>query len=176
MLKWVKILPTGNEVMTGIIQDSNSVSLLELIIKEYPRCRVDRLEPVNDDREEISRKLSLMIKDEPQLVFTIGGTGGGRKFVPSLARDETSGSVEKTLERYDSVELRGINGHIFARIVAGYKNDTLVVTLPGPAKEAVAAAEKVISLYRKTEMPDYEEAVKLAAKAVEETYPKQNGR
>ena len=99
---------------------------------------------VSDDKEQIKTALLKLIDEKINLVLTTGGTGFTK----------TDVTPEATLQVIDK-ETRGIpemmrtlsyqitNKSILSRAVAGIKNDTLIINLPGSKK---AAEENFLSV------------------------------
>ncbi|MGI6097558.1 MAG: molybdopterin-binding protein [Dethiobacteria bacterium] len=170
MLKRVKILPTGSEIADGTVVDTNSPGIIELVIKEFPCCEVLRLPPVVDERESLKAALKAALSDQPDLLFTIGGTGGGRKYVPGLAPDFTAATLAELFAgKMEEIDIYGYNGHLWTKIVAASRGATLIVGLPGPYTEALAGAEA--ALKAAAAGGDYKEIALRVAEAVKKQYP-----
>ncbi|MDF2616823.1 MAG: molybdopterin binding domain protein, partial [Sedimentibacter sp.] len=45
LLNNVVIIPTGNEILNGIVIDTNSPAIMQIILENYPTCEVTRLKP-----------------------------------------------------------------------------------------------------------------------------------
>jgi hypothetical protein len=140
-LNKVVIIPTGDEVASGIIFDSNSLMLTEKIVKKFPPCEIYRLSPAKDRKKEIIEALNRAVGFNPDLIILTGGTGGGRKFSLNLAPDLTHVVLSKLLSPKAEREIYGGNGHLWCKIVCGYYNSILVVSLPGPETEACRTFE-----------------------------------
>jgi molybdopterin biosynthesis enzyme len=138
----IVIIPTGNEVQDGIVVDTNSPAMMEIVLGQYPRSTVLRVAPIGDNVGEIQHEI-LSYKDS-DLVLVIGGSGGGRKFDPSLAVDATHEALENLLADVCIKEIYGCNGHLWSRLVIGKCGNALVANVPGPYREAVAATKALI--------------------------------
>lgn len=146
MLKTVVILPTGNEIADGTVYDSSSLAIMEILLQSFPASKIVRLAPAADEEKAITLALLAALQEAPELLFTIGGTGGGRKYVEELAPDYTAASLATLLDNAEEVNIFGSNGHLWARIVAGAYGNTRIVGLPGPHAEALAAAKAAVAV------------------------------
>lgn len=136
------VIPTGDEVKSGLVLDTNSPAIIGIILEKYPLAVVVRAEPVNDEISEINRAISLYL--DCDLIILIGGSGGGRLYDPSLAPDVTYTVMEKMLEDSAIKDIYGYNGHLWSRLVIGRLKNTVVANVPGPFVEAVAAARAIV--------------------------------
>lgn len=139
----VIIIPTGDEIKNGLVLDTNSPRIMELVLGCWPACRIVRAVPAEDVKEEIQKEIRGWGSGQG-LIFLTGGSGGGRAFNSDLAVDCTHTAVEELLESSEAVEIIGSNGHLLAKIVVGKYEDKLLVTLPGPTVEAVGGAKAVL--------------------------------
>lgn len=136
------IIPTGNEILAGVVLDTNSPAILEIILEKYPAAHVVRAKPVPDEAEEISRALERY--REFDFIVLIGGSGGGKDYDPSLAADFTHTALKKLLTDVQVKEIYGYNGHLWSCLVLGRLGQTIVANVPGPFAEAVAAAGAIV--------------------------------
>ncbi|MDX9872321.1 MAG: molybdopterin-binding protein [Clostridia bacterium] len=142
MIQKAVVIPTGNEIMTGVVLDTNSPAILEIILEKYPQALVIRAQPAADETEEIIRVLKLY--GDSDLIVLIGGSGGGKAYDPSLADDVTHFALEKVLADRQVQEIYGYNGHLWSRLIIGKLGQTIVANVPGPFVEAVAAAGVIV--------------------------------
>lgn len=164
------IIPTGDEILNGIVTDTNSPAIMGLILEAFPQCEVTRVTPVNDMEEKIINKLSECIDRGSQLIFLIGGSGGGHRYIPTLGKDYTHSALVKFLPDAEAREIYGVNGHLWSKLIAARKNGALIITVPGPYVEAVAAAKTAIELLKSGEENICVIASKIA-EAVLQKYP-----
>lgn len=167
----IVIIPTGDEIKNGIVLDTNSPRIMELVLGFYPACRIIRSVPPVDRKEEIQKEIRGWGKGKG-IVFLTGGSGGGKVFNSGLAVDCTHIAVTEMLQNNESVEIIGSNGHLLAKIVVGIWGDKLVVTLPGPTIEAVSGAKAVLEDF--SEDIDCKTIAKKVAQAVFAQYPVKN--
>lgn len=141
-MKKAVIIPTGDEVRAGLVLDTNSPAIMGIILEKYPLMTVLRAEPAADEMGEI-RKAILSHRDS-DLIIVIGGSGGGKKYDASLARDVTHTVLENILADHQIKEIYGYNGHLWSRLIIGRLGNAIVANVPGPLVEAVAAAKAIV--------------------------------
>jgi molybdopterin biosynthesis enzyme len=167
MIKSAVIIPTGNEIRSGIVQDTDSAEVMRQLVKLNPEIEVTRISPVNDE-EEIIRRTILKMAEKTELIILIGGSGGGHRFSPTLGKDFTHTALEDILPHSTSSQLFGKNGHLWCKLVCGKLENTLVINLPGPFTEAQAAME---AFCRSVQSEDLLSINKAMAQAVMAQYP-----
>ena len=146
MLETAAILPTGEEILSGVVLDTDSPEILQQLLRLEPACRVTRFRPLHDSQEEIASQL-IRAAREADLVVLVGGSGGGHRFSPTLGRDFTHSALAELLPGGVSREIYGKNGHLWCKLVCGFLEGALVVNLPGPFVEARAAMEAFCGTY-----------------------------
>ncbi|ABB15061.1 molybdopterin-binding protein [Carboxydothermus hydrogenoformans] len=144
----VVIIPTGGEIKQGIVLDTNSPKLMELILKKWPDCKVIRTPPPEDDISAIQKEVKKWGKCKG-IIFITGGAGGGKKFNSGLTVDCTHVAVLELIQNAESVEIHGSNGHLLAKIVVGKYEEKVIITLPGPTVEAVSGAKAALKVLDK---------------------------
>lgn len=148
-MKKVYIIPTGDEILNGIVRDLDSSAIMEMTVKVYPETKITRLCPIVDIEDNIASKIVEIAQLEPSLIVLIGGSGGGHRFSSTLGKDFTHSALEKILDEHASREIYGKNGHMWSKLVCGRIKDTLIVNVPGPYVEATAAFKAFINAYVK---------------------------
>ncbi|MCI1944776.1 molybdopterin-binding protein [Clostridium luticellarii] len=171
MINSVVIIPTGNEVLSGVVTDTNSPAIMQLILEKYPGCEIKRVRPVSDNEDKIVEQLKKCIDENVDLVIFIGGSGGGHRYVSTLARDFTHSAIERCISEYKYKEIYGKNGHMWSKLVAARQGGTLVVNVPGPYVEAVEAARACIGCLTENE-EELDVIVDRISSAVLSKYPK----
>lgn len=174
LLEKVSIIPTGNEIYNGVVIDTNSPAIMELVLEDFPKCEIIRSKPVIDKENKIIERIDNFVNEDRDLVIIIGGSGGGHRFDPSLAEDYTHGAMIKYLTKYTAMEIYGKNGHLWSKIVFGQKNNTMITNVPGPYVEALAATEILMS-HLINNITDYNKICQGMAKAVLNNYPSRDG-
>jgi len=140
-MKTAYILPTGDEIKSGIVLDLDAPEIMCLIVRAFPQAEVTRLCPLLDIEDTIFQKISEVAEKQPDLIVLIGGSGGGHRFSKSLGKDFTHSALEKYLDECASHEIYGKNGHMWSKLVCGRKGNTTIINVPGPFDEAKAAFE-----------------------------------
>ncbi|MFW6286351.1 MAG: molybdopterin-binding protein [Candidatus Sumerlaeota bacterium] len=165
------IVCTGDEVVDGIIVDTDTPAIRKILLEHYPQCSIEAIPPVRDRREAIERAMRRMVSDGMDLGILVGGSGGGRRYDPALAVDCTHEAMRALLDQEATRDLMGYNGHLWARCVAGRKGQTLFFNVPGPQVEAEAAARAGICYLHQKEAVDFEALAETIASAVRTQYP-----
>ena len=166
----IVLIPTGDEIADGVVIDTDSPAILAVILEVFPQCEVRRVPPPRDVEAAIMAAVDEAAATEPDLVLVIGGSGGGHRFVPSLAWDFTHSALAKCLPNAAVREIYGANGHLWSRLIAGRRQQGWIVNVPGPQAEAVAAARAALA-YLCTGGNDAEVLVQRVADAVIAQYP-----
>ena len=77
MLNTVYILPTGDEIRDGIVQDIDAPEIMGQFVRAYPKAEVTRLCPLADEEDIILNKIrEITVQRAPDLIVLIGGSGG----------------------------------------------------------------------------------------------------
>lgn len=170
MINKVVIIPTGDEVLKGLVIDTNSPMIMETILMAYPKCIIKRTTPIQDVEDKISDSIKKYAKDNNDLIIIIGGSGGGHRYVKTLAKDFTHSAMISILDQYTSREIYGKNGHLWSKIVCGKIDNSLVVNLPGPYREAKSGIEKLVESL-KNDVKDLNAICGNIAESVKNEYP-----
>jgi len=141
------IIPTGDELKTGVVLDTDSPMIMGALLSMNGNCTVIRNEPVSDSETSITNCIRKYVDENVDLIVLIGGSGGGHRYSETLGKDFTHTSLESILEEKYSTELYGKNGHLWSKLICGKINDTLVINVPGPYEEAKAAIEAFKKTY-----------------------------
>lgn len=165
------VVPTGDEIVSGVIVDTNGPAISAVVRSCFPDCHVTVLPAVPDSRNAIRGTAISCAECGADLVILTGGSGGGQRFDPSLAVDCTHDTLFDLLNGPFVRELYGSNGHLWARLVAGTLRATTFLNVPGPYAEAVAAAEAVVRSIGDCGRIDAQRIVDVAASAVLAQYP-----
>jgi len=166
-MKTAVILPTGDEIRSGIVLDTDSPEVMAQLIRMEPELAVSRWSPVEDEEEIICRAVKAAA-ETADLVVLIGGSGGGHRYSETLSRDFTHTALDALLQPCVSRRLFGKNGHLWCRLVCGRLGDTLVINLPGPFVEAQAAMAAFCKMADTNDL----DAINLAmTEAVKAQYP-----
>jgi molybdopterin biosynthesis enzyme len=143
----ISIIPTGNEILLGIVVDTSSAYILQELIKKYPDCEITRKTPVRDETENIIKDIERCVTAKADLVILTGGSGGGHRYSSTLSEDYTHSALSKYLDEFEKSEIYGSNGHLWCKLVCGKKKKSFVMNLPGPYVEACAAFDAFLEIY-----------------------------
>jgi molybdopterin biosynthesis enzyme len=138
------IIPTGDEILNGTVVDTNSPAIMTLILERFPGCEVKRLTPAVDNENTIIKKIQRSFEEKADLIFIIGGSGGGHRFIPNAARDFTHTAILKIFPNSCYKEIYGKNGHMWSKLIVAKEDNSLIINVPGPYVEAVAAAKSAL--------------------------------
>lgn len=167
-MKKVAIIPTGDEIRSGLVVDTNSPVIMAIILEKYPRANIERVVPVKDKTRDLYDQI--YNRRTFDLIVVIGGSGGGKKYDPNLAEDITHIVLDDILEKKHIKEIYGFNGHLWSRLVIGMLGNLLVFNVPGPMVEAEIVTKVAIeSLSKNLELADI---ANIMAKSLIEKYPK----
>lgn len=163
------IIPTGDEIRDGIVQDLDSPEIMRQMLRYNPSAQVTRIAPVRDEEDRIFDTIRTVVGYRPDLVVLIGGSGGGHRHSSTLGKDYTHTAIANYLDTYSEHCIYGKNGHMWTRLLCGKKNGTVIINVPGPYEEAKAAFQAFLSSIE--EDADLERASRRMAQAVFEKYP-----
>lgn len=170
MLSTAYIIPTGDEILNGVVQDLDAPEIIGQIVRAYPEAEVTRLCPLIDKEDTIFNKIhEIAAQKKPDLIVLIGGSGGGHRFSSTLGKDFTHSALERYLDQRCSREIYGKNGHLWCKLICGKKGPTVIVNVPGPFQEAKAAMEACLKVLG--EEGSIEDICKAMAEAVYAQYP-----
>jgi len=173
-MKKIIIIPTGDEICEGILIDTNSPKIIARLIEKYPTASIKRNKPVRDKKKLITKAINQSVQKNYQLILTVGGTGGGGKSTKSLANDYSHESILKLASDYETISIYGYNGHLWSKIVVALIKNSLIITLPGPQIEALAALDAALNSIN--EPLDKRKICDNIANAVINKYPHREGK
>ena len=145
-MKQALIQPTGAEICSGVVQDTDSPMVRDVL--EELGFSAAIAPPLPDAAGRLEAAIA-QAGGRFQLMVLIGGSGGGRRYDPALAVDVTHRAMERALSGTSAVSLYGKNGHLWSRLVCGFREDMLVINLHGPYPEAQAAIAAFAAAYRR---------------------------
>jgi molybdenum cofactor synthesis domain-containing protein len=136
------VFPTGPEVETGQIEDTNTPFIAERLKAEGYTVACG--ETLRDDATLIAGKLRrAAVEDGYGLIITTGGVGAEDKdhtveAVLQLSPDASTPYISKFEKGTGRHWKEGV------RIAVGYVSNTLIVALPGPNDEVMASLEVLV--------------------------------
>ena len=144
----VAILTVSDGVSTGKREDGSGKVIREIIEKES--WEVVKYQVIPDEREEITKVLKdFSDNGKIDLVLTTGGTGlSTRDWTPEATREVIEREVPGLAEAMRVKTSDKTPMAILSRGIAGVRNKTLIINLPGSpkgVKECLDAVLEVIS-------------------------------
>ncbi len=167
------IVPTGDEVADGIIRDTDSPAIAEIMRAIQPESRVTIHEPLRDNVKVIKGFIQSLDNKPSPVAILIGGSGGGKHYDADLALDCTHQAMRECLSPVVHRDLVGYNGHLWCRIVVGMHSGTLFFNVPGPQVEAEAAARAGLNYLTQAQSINCTKMADCVAKAVWAQYPRE---
>lgn len=168
------VIPTGRELLTGRVQDTNSHWLCGRLFEIG--VRVFRVAVVDDDHDEIAREFHRAAEDGADIIITTGGLGPtGDDMTMACVADAVSKKLVRSEEALQMIEgryrhlvqigrLTDADMNVFRAKMADLPegsimmvnsvgsapgadfmwNDTRVFCLPGPPREMIPMAEAYV--------------------------------
>lgn len=140
------VLTVSDRCSKGLMTDTAGPAVVELLRAQYPQAEVQTA-LVPDDEDLIAIKLEQWCSQGMALVLTVGGTGLG-------PRDRTPEATRRVIDREapglaEAMRSMGAARNPFAwlsRGVAGMKESTLIVNLPGSRRGAEESLASILDL------------------------------
>ena len=151
MFKRAVIIPTGDELASGIVLDTDSPAIMGQLLAINGGAFVARCAPVIDREASITETIEGFAAEGYDLIVLIGGSGGGHRHSSTLGKDFTHSSLDGILEDKSQCELYGKNGHMWSKLVIGRLGGAIVFNVPGPYDEALAVIRAFKESYMKDE-------------------------
>ena len=140
-LRRVKVFPTGGEVISGVIKDTNS----PLIKQEFEKrgYQVSIGGPLPDDEIVIANSVENEIYQGYGIVITTGGVGAEEKdkTIEATKRLDPTAAVRWTVK----YEKKGRHVKEGVRVGVGKVGKALIINLPGPTDEVKNCLEVVLN-------------------------------
>ena len=142
----IAVLPVSDRCSQGQLADTAGPAVVALIGQQWPETEIwTGLLP--DDEDAIAAKLGELSMQGAALVLTVGGTGLG-------PRDCTPEATRRVIDREapglaEAMRMRGAERNSYAwlsRAVAGMKERTLIVNLPGSKRGAEESLTSILAL------------------------------
>ena len=142
----VAVLAISNKILSGQEPDENRKSL-EGILTNH-RLNLLSYEVVADDRQTISHRLATLCQaTAPHIIFTLGGTGvRPTDWAPEATRDVIEKEIPGIGEAMRAASLKKVGTAMLSRGTAGIKGTTLIINLPGSAREAQENLDVVLPM------------------------------
>ncbi|WP_298290795.1 molybdopterin-binding protein [Novosphingobium sp.] len=132
----VVVLSTGGEVARGEIEDTNFAAAQSVL--GALGFRVDHAGVVEDDEVLIAARLDHLLGEGYGLLITTGGVGAEDKDKTIEAMQRVAPDLSTAvLAQYQVGHGRHVKPHV--RVACGRVGETVLVALPGPTREVLAA-------------------------------------
>ena len=132
----VVVLSTGGEVARGEIEDTNYEAVKSVLGKQ--NYFVEHAGVVDDDEALIAARLGHLLGEGYGLIITTGGVGAEDKDKTIEAMQRVAPDLSTAvLAQYTVGHGRHVKPHV--RVACGRAGETLLVALPGPTREVLAA-------------------------------------
>lgn len=130
-LNRVKVFPTGNEVIEGVIEDTNSPYIKDKFEDNGYTVSIGRALP--DDKNTITNNIENAIFEGFGIIITTGGVGAESKDKTVEATERLDPeAVTPYIVKYDKTGRHAKEG---VRIGVGKTGQALIINLPGPNDE-----------------------------------------
>ena len=142
------VLTVSDRCARGLAEDTAGPAVMELLRQNWPDAEfVQALLP--DDEDALVHQLEQWVQQGVALILTVGGTGLG-------PRDRTPEATRRVMEREaqglaEAMRANGAKHNPYAwlsRAVAGLKNHSLIVNLPGSRRGAEESLQTILPLLR----------------------------
>jgi molybdopterin adenylyltransferase len=142
------VVTISDRCSQGLMEDTAGPAAVALLKQHMPDANVATA-LLADDEDAIAEKLKEFCTEGASLVLTVGGTGLG-------LRDRTPEATRRVIDREapglaEAVRARGAESNPYAylsRGIAGMREETLIVNLPGSRRGAMESVAAIIDLLR----------------------------
>jgi molybdopterin adenylyltransferase len=142
------VLTISDRCSQGLMADTAGPAVVALLTREWPQAEI-RTAILNDDEDAIVAALEGLVRENAELVLTVGGSGLG-------PRDHTPEATRQIIDREapglaEAMRASGAERNPYAwlsRGVAGMSGKTLIVNLPGSLRGAEESLTVILPLLR----------------------------
>jgi molybdenum cofactor synthesis domain-containing protein len=142
------VVTISDRCSAGLQVDTAGPAAAALLVREWPQAEIQTA-LLKDDEDAIAAALEDFTRLHVALVLTVGGTGLG-------PRDRTPEATRRAIDREapglaEAMRVEGAKRNAYAwlsRGVAGLRDKTLIVNLPGSLRGAVESLESILPLLR----------------------------
>ncbi len=142
------VLTISDRCSDGTQEDTAGPAVVALLRREWPQANMETA-LLKDDEDAIAAKLEELSRRGAALVLTVGGTG-------LSPRDRTPEATRRVIAREapglaEAMRVKGAERNPYAwlsRGVAGMRESTLIVNLPGSERGATESLEAITALLR----------------------------
>jgi molybdenum cofactor synthesis domain-containing protein len=142
------VLTISDRCSQGMLADTAGPAVVAILRQHWPDTEI-RTSLLPDDEDAIATALSELVRQGAALVLTVGGTGlGPRDRTPEATRriiDREAPGLAEAMRFLGSVQ----NPYAWlSRAVAGLKQSTLILNLPGSRRGAEESLTAVLALVK----------------------------
>jgi len=142
------VLTISDRCSNGVQTDTAGPAVVAVLRREWPAAAIETA-LLRDDEDAIAATLEEFARQGAALVLTVGGTGLG-------PRDRTPEATRRMIDREapglaEAMRAKGAERNSYAwlsRGVAGLRQKTLIVNLPGSRRGAEESLEAILVLLR----------------------------
>lgn len=142
------VITISDRCSRGEMTDTAGPAVAALLLSQWPEADI-RTALLPDDEDAIVAQVNQVVREGACLVLTVGGTGFG-------PRDRTPEATRRVIDREapglaEAMRSLGAIKNKFSwlsRGVAGLKNSTLIVNLPGSRRAAEESVTSILHLVK----------------------------
>ncbi len=140
----VLVLTISDRASRGIYEDKSGPAIEEILVEKLQEVSVERL-IVPDEEEAILNAFS--IHNDKEVIITTGGTGiGPRDITPDVTKKYCDRLIPGIAEYLRSESIKQTINAVISRGIAGVKDTTIIINLPGSVKGAAFCTELLIPI------------------------------
>ncbi|MCD6380571.1 MogA/MoaB family molybdenum cofactor biosynthesis protein [bacterium] len=142
----VLVLTISDRASVGVYEDRSGPAVEESLSRNIPDAEIER-QIVPDEKAKIEEVLSGNL--DKDVIITTGGTGlGPRDITPDVTIGFCDRLIPGIAEYLRTESLKETLNAVLSRGVAGIKDQTIIINLPGSVKGASFCAELLPSILR----------------------------
>jgi len=135
----VLVLTISDRASAGVYEDKSGPAVEEKLGNNIPDAEIEK-QIVPDEKGEIEKALSGNL--DKDIIITTGGTGlGPRDITPDVTTEFCDRLIPGIAEYLRTESLKETLNALLSRGVAGIKDKTIIINLPGSVKGAGFCAE-----------------------------------
>lgn len=142
------VLTISDRCSQGLMTDTAGPAVVALLRRQWPDAEI-RTALLPDDEEGIAGVLNQLVSEGAALILTAGGTGlGPRDCTPEATRRVIDREAPGLAEAMRSLGAANNRFAWLSRGVAGLKQSTLIVNLPGSKRGAEESVGSILALLK----------------------------